>query len=64
MSILYTNNIKELKNFTEKKNQLTILNRKAPSNAIYFFDKLIKKLINHSYTSPERVDVVKGIEIG
>ena len=28
------------------------------------FDKLIKKLINHSYTSPERVDVVKGIEIG
>ena len=38
MSILYTNNIKELKNFTEKKNQLTILNRKAPSNAIYFFE--------------------------
>ena len=28
------------------------------------FDKLIKKLTNHSYTSPERVDVVKGIEIG
>ena len=26
MSILYTNNIEELKNFAEKKNQLTILN--------------------------------------
>ena len=60
MSILYTNNIKELKNFTEKKNQLTILNRKAPSNAIYFFDKLIKlnfTIIGEVYKSSALSDV-------
>ena len=60
MSILYTNNIEELKNFAEKKNQLTILNRKAPSNAIYFFDKLIKlnfTIIGEVYKSSALSDV-------